>query len=37
MSEYVSVKAAEGHELSVYVACPEGEPIAGLIVVQEIF
>src|ERR1700744_639758 len=37
MSEWVNVKAADGHELSAYVAKPEGEPIGALIVVQEIF
>ena len=37
MSEYVTLKAADGHELGAYVARPEGEPIAGLVVVQEIF
>jgi carboxymethylenebutenolidase len=31
------LKAADGHELSAYVARPEGEPVAGLVVVQEIF
>ncbi|WP_263353028.1 dienelactone hydrolase family protein [Acidicapsa acidisoli] len=37
MSEYVMLKAADGFELNAYVARPEGEPIAGLVVVQEIF
>ena len=37
MSEHVSLKAADGHELDAYVARPEGEPVAGLVVVQEIF
>jgi carboxymethylenebutenolidase len=37
MSEYVKLSAADGHELSAYAARPEGEPIAGLVVVQEIF
>src|ERR1700722_916066 len=37
MSEHVTLKAADGFELSAYVARPEGEPIAGLVVVQEIF
>jgi carboxymethylenebutenolidase len=37
MSEYVSLKAADGHKLSAYVARPEGEPVAGLVVVQEVF
>ena len=33
----VTLKAADGHELSAYVARPHGEPVAGLVVVQEIF
>lgn len=37
MSEWVKLKASDGVELSAYVATPEGEPIAGLVVVQEIF
>jgi carboxymethylenebutenolidase len=37
MSETVKLKAADGHELDAYVARPAGEPIAGLVVVQEIF
>lgn len=37
MSETVQLKAKDGHELGVYVARPEGEPIAGLVVIQEIF
>ncbi len=37
MSEYVTLKAADGHELSAYVARPQGEALAGLVVVQEIF
>jgi carboxymethylenebutenolidase len=37
MSEYVSLKAADGHKLSAYLARPEGEPVAGLVVVQEVF
>ena len=37
MSEYVKLRAADGHEFSAYVARPAGEPIAGLVVVQEIF
>jgi carboxymethylenebutenolidase len=37
MSESVIVKAADGHELDVYVARPAGAPIAGLVVIQEIF
>ena len=37
MSESMIVKAADGHALDLYVARPAGEPIAGLVVVQEIF
>ncbi|HZD50880.1 MAG TPA: dienelactone hydrolase family protein [Silvibacterium sp.] len=37
MSEQVCLRADDGHELDAYVARPEGEPIAGLVVVQEIF
>jgi len=37
MSDSVMLRASDGHELGAYVAMPEGEPIAGLVVVQEIF
>jgi carboxymethylenebutenolidase len=37
MSEYVTLTTADGQEISAWVARPEGEPIAGLVVVQEIF
>jgi len=37
MSEWVKLKAGDGNELDAYVAKPEGEPIAGLVVIQEIF
>jgi carboxymethylenebutenolidase len=37
MSQDVSLRAGDGHELSAYVARPVGEPVAGLVVVQEIF
>jgi carboxymethylenebutenolidase len=37
MSEYVTLKASDGHELSAYVARPQSEPVAGLVVVQEVF
>ncbi len=37
MGEWIDLKAADGHELGAYVARPAGEPIAGLVVVQEIF
>jgi len=37
MSETVKLKSADGHELDAYVASPTGEPLAGLVVIQEIF
>jgi carboxymethylenebutenolidase len=37
MSKFVKLTASDGHEFDAYVAKPEGEPIAGLVVVQEIF
>jgi carboxymethylenebutenolidase len=37
MSETVRLKAGDGHELNAYVAQPSGDPIAGLVVVQEAF
>ena len=37
MSETVKLKSADGHELDAYIARPTGAPIAGLIVIQEIF
>ena len=37
MSERVESMASDGHVLDVYVAHPQGEPIGGLVVVQEIF
>ena len=37
MMEWVQLKAADGHELSAYVARPEGEVFGSLVVIQEIF
>ena len=37
MSERVRLIASDGHKLEAYVAKPESEPIAGLVIVQEIF
>jgi carboxymethylenebutenolidase len=37
MFETVKLKSADGHELDAYVVRPDGEPIAGLVVIQEIF
>jgi carboxymethylenebutenolidase len=37
MSETVKLHAADDHELDAYVSHPAAEPIAGLVVIQEIF
>jgi carboxymethylenebutenolidase len=37
MGETIVLKANDGHELDAYVARPSGKPIAGLVVIQEIF
>jgi carboxymethylenebutenolidase len=37
MNQHVMLKATDGHQLDAYVSRPEGEPVAGLVVVQEIF
>ena len=37
MSEWVKLKASDGQELSAYVARPEGETKAALVLAQEIF
>jgi carboxymethylenebutenolidase len=37
MGEHTTLTAADGQKLDAYVARPEGEPLAGLVVVQEIF
>jgi carboxymethylenebutenolidase len=37
MGEHVKLRASDGHELDAYVARPAGEPIAGLVVLQEAF
>ena len=37
MSEYVTLRAADGHEFKAYVARPAGKPVAGLVVIQEVF
>jgi|SRR5579863_8097812 len=37
MIETVKLKSADDHELDAYVARPAGTPIAGLVVIQEIF
>jgi carboxymethylenebutenolidase len=37
MSEWIKLKAEDGHELGAYVARPTGEAIGALVLVQEIF
>lgn len=37
MGEHVTLRASDGFELDAYVARPKGEPLAGLVVVQEAF
>ena len=37
MDENVKLKADDGHELDAYISHPAGEPIAGLVVLQEAF
>src|ERR1700712_3668965 len=37
MSDWVKLTAADGHELSAYVARPEGEAVGTLVLVQEIY
>jgi len=37
MGESVKLKAGDGHELEAYLARPNGEPVAALVVVQEAF
>ena len=37
MSEWVKLKAQDGHELSAYVAKPHGKAIGALVLVQEIY
>jgi carboxymethylenebutenolidase len=37
MSEHVKLRAADGHQFSAYVALPAAEPVAALVVIQEIF
>lgn len=36
-TEHVKLRAGDGHEFDAYVAKPEGAPIAGLVVIQEVF
>jgi carboxymethylenebutenolidase len=37
MSEWTKLTAQDGHELSAYIAKPEGTPVGALVIVQEIF
>lgn len=37
MNEWLQLTASDGYVLDAYIARPEGEPIGGLVVVQEIF
>jgi carboxymethylenebutenolidase len=37
MSEWIKLKADDGHEFSAYVARPASEPIGALVLVQEIY
>jgi carboxymethylenebutenolidase len=37
MGEHVTLTATDGQKLDAYVARPAGEPLAGLVVIQEIF
>lgn len=37
MGQFQKLTASDGHVLDAYVATPEGTPIGGLVVVQEIF
>jgi len=37
MSENVSLRASDGHKLSAYLARAATQPIAGLVIIQEIF
>jgi carboxymethylenebutenolidase len=37
MSDWIKLKASDGHELSAYVAKPTGEAIGALVLVQEIY
>ncbi len=37
MAEFTKLKAADGHELSAYVAAPEAEAVGAVVVIQEIF
>lgn len=37
MSEWIKLKAKDGHELSAYIARPAGQAVGALVLIQEIF
>lgn len=37
MSKHLNLKAEDGHEFDAYVSVPAGEPVAALVVIQEVF
>ena len=37
MGKTIDIKTTDGHELTGYLAEPDGEPVGGLVVIQEIF
>jgi len=37
MGEWLTLNTADGKELSAYVAQPDGKPLGGLVIIQEIF
>jgi carboxymethylenebutenolidase len=37
MTETAKLTASDGHQLDAYIARPDGNPVAGLVVIQEIF
>jgi len=37
MNETITLKASDGHRLSAYLSRPTGQPVAGLVVIQEAF
>ncbi|MGI8771206.1 MAG: dienelactone hydrolase family protein [Acidobacteriaceae bacterium] len=37
MPETVQLKAEDGHVLDAYIARPEGQPVGGLVAIQEVF
>lgn len=37
MAEWITLRAADGHEFQAWSAAPEGRPIGAIVVVQEVF